>query len=239
MKKTLIALTLGTSILVSGATQAALISASDGSLVSDLDTTPSLVFEINSFGRMEAAYNFIVNGLLYDVVFRDTTVGFANDNRIANNQQEATEFAQAIIDQVLVDGPAGSFDSDFTLIEGCQEFANVERCGLAVPFGLFEDIRSGFSFGFDYKIMDAKSTDGDFDIFGDPEEPTLREYNESAWQNRALSDAFSLFADIGIAPSRTTTTTGGEPSVSVSEPAGAALMVIGAFSLMFLRRKKK
>jgi hypothetical protein len=96
---------------------------------------------VNGSGQLTSATGININGTLYDVTF---SVGSCDD---AYSGCNATDFtfssaadaqaaAQALLDYVFVDGPAGQFDSAPTLTAGCL-FSNT--CRAAVPYGLGMD----------------------------------------------------------------------------------------------------
>jgi hypothetical protein len=100
-------------------------------------TTPTLI----------GAQGVLVDGVLYDVLFPDVTDA---DNRCTiifdgcDNATEDFEFqdqtlaelaAQALLDQVFLDGPDGQFDTGLGLynVGACQ---NTFSCWVIIPFGI-------------------------------------------------------------------------------------------------------
>ena len=66
----------------------------------------------------------------------------------------AVDAAQALIDQVLIDGAAGLFNTDPALTFGCDRYvpqAPPYRCSINIPFGFFpvETIKVGRVVNFD------------------------------------------------------------------------------------------
>ena len=52
------------------------------------------------------------------------------------NAADAAAAAQALLDQVLLDGPAGNFDSDFLLTRGCRPSGSRPYCVIFIPWDL-------------------------------------------------------------------------------------------------------
>ena len=84
-----------------------------------------------------------VNGTLYDVTFLDGTCAsvFAgcddNSDFAINNLTDATAAAQALLDQVFIDGLAGPFDTNPFQTNGC---ADITLCTAWIPYSV-----SGFT----------------------------------------------------------------------------------------------
>ncbi len=80
---------------------------------------------IVSEGTLIGASGVNVDGRLYDVEFQDGTCIelFNGCDRVSDfvfqNRVEAVRASQALLDQVFLDGPLGSFDSTPTLTQGC------------------------------------------------------------------------------------------------------------------------
>jgi hypothetical protein len=92
---------------------------------------------VNGSGQLTGATGVIVNGTSYDVQFVDGTCaalfgGCDSNSDFAFNSYDATIAAQALLDQVFVDGPAGNFDSDPSLTLGC-DFSTL--CYVDIPWG--------------------------------------------------------------------------------------------------------
>jgi hypothetical protein len=98
--------------------------------------------------QLQGAHNVDVLGTLYDVTFADGTCAdlFGGCDELSdfafNTQASATAAGQALLDQVLIDSVAGTFDSDPDLTNGCSAGYD---CDVYVPFDL-----SGGSLYFGY-----------------------------------------------------------------------------------------
>lgn len=99
-------------------------------------TAANLVVES---GILTGAKNVDVGGKLYDVEFLDGTCEalFSGCDQTTDfgiqSQSDARAAAQALLDQVLLDGPLGNFDSDTSKTRGCS---SLTICGTAVPYSL-------------------------------------------------------------------------------------------------------
>lgn len=88
-------------------------------------------------GILTGAKNVSVYGNLYDVTFRDGTCteifnGCATVNDFAfKTQQDAGAAAQALLDQVFLDGNLGNFDTQPGKISGCR---NPSECYAFIPY---------------------------------------------------------------------------------------------------------
>jgi hypothetical protein len=89
-------------------------------------------------GRLLGAFNVPVNGMLFNVEFKDgscvTEFNGCDDasDFDFNSQGAATAAAQALLDHVFLDGGLGQFDTDPELTFGC---GNLNFCLAGVPFG--------------------------------------------------------------------------------------------------------
>ena len=112
---------------------------------------------VDGAGRLIGAADVDVGGTLYDVEFADgsCTSLFDGCDSIDDftfvTQAEATAAAQALLDQVLVDGPAGQFDSVPSQVAGCAGATSVlSGCAFLIPFDPANassyDLRSGLAF---------------------------------------------------------------------------------------------
>lgn len=95
--------------------------------------TPSLIV---SGGILTGAIGVDVGGSLYDVSFVDGTCtsvfGVCDQSHFDfTNELVAYAAAQALQDQVWVDGPAGNFDSHPDLTNGCTD---VNECFAIIPY---------------------------------------------------------------------------------------------------------
>lgn len=77
-------------------------------------------------GILKGATGVNIGGTLYNVEFVDTTCAAAfsgcdqSSDFLFQSQAEATAAANALLGQVLIDGPAGNFDSSPALTLGCN-----------------------------------------------------------------------------------------------------------------------
>jgi hypothetical protein len=106
MKITALALALGLSTAMTGAANATVSLNVDG-------------------GKLVGASGVVIGRNIYNVEFKDGTcagVYGSCENRSFDftNQTDAASAAQALVDQVFVDGAAGNFDSDPSLTFGCS-----------------------------------------------------------------------------------------------------------------------
>lgn len=99
-------------------------------------------------GQLVGARGVTVGAALYDVVFFDGTCAqtfgkcsgpdqFYDANADLTFQSEAAALlaAQALFDQVFLDGPEGAFDSQPDLTNGCE---NATACYALIPFAFLE-----------------------------------------------------------------------------------------------------
>ena len=97
--------------------------------------------------ELQGATSVSVDGTLYDVEFVDGDCPAlfngcdAASDFVADSQATANLFAQALRDQILVDGPQGNFGSDPGLAAGCA--TGVTQCIFIIPF----DVDSANSLG--------------------------------------------------------------------------------------------
>lgn len=98
---------------------------------------------VNGSGQLVGATGVNVGGSLYNVAFEECEFGVsASCNPFFSTDAAAALAAQALLDQVLIDSPAGTFDSDPTKIFGC---GNAAFCIVAVPYTLLNDAESAFN----------------------------------------------------------------------------------------------
>lgn len=117
-------------------TPAALINATDGSSLADVNQTSNLVLETNSDGQLIGVFNVLVNQTRYDVSFIDSSFNqlFANgENLDATDEASATAFSQALFEQVFFDVGDHLFDSNYSLTNGCETNATL-LCQILTPF---------------------------------------------------------------------------------------------------------
>jgi len=94
-------------------------------------------------GELIGATGVDVDGSLYDVEFvegscADLFNGCASGADLQfTTYSSAAQAAQALLDQVFVDGGLGQFDSDFSLTFGCEPnliFGNFGGCAAMIPY---------------------------------------------------------------------------------------------------------
>ena len=101
------------------------------------------ILQVDDAGRLTGAFNVEIAGALYDVSFVDGTCvelfGGCDDlsDFMFPSPAEAISASLALFDQVLLDGPAGQFDSIPSLVSGCGFGMSV--CYPTTPFGLAQD----------------------------------------------------------------------------------------------------
>jgi hypothetical protein len=90
-------------------------------------------------GLLVGAVGVAVQGVLYDVEFKDGSCislfsgcDALSDLPFATGAQAITA-SQALLDQVFLDGPLGSFDSRPSLIRGCGDNTGQGFCGVLTP----------------------------------------------------------------------------------------------------------
>ncbi len=99
-------------------------------------------------GVLHGANDITVGNALYDVSFKDgTCVDLFNgcdeqSDFFFTNQADALAASTALLDQVFIDIPAGLFDTDPTLANGCDFFG---FCTFQTPIGL--DTQNQNTFG--------------------------------------------------------------------------------------------
>lgn len=96
------------------------------------------VFRVDVNGQLLGADDVIVGTERYNVSFKDGTFHTVYDNAPspAKSDKSATEFSQALLDQVFIDTAAGDFDSRPELTSGCDYF---DFCLVATPFYFVDD----------------------------------------------------------------------------------------------------
>ncbi|WP_179954188.1 PEP-CTERM sorting domain-containing protein [Denitrobaculum tricleocarpae] len=166
-------------------------------------------------GELLGADNVDVNGTLFDVRFRDGTCSaiFSGcDNPSEDfafaDANSAKAAAQALLDQVFLDGPAGLFDSNPELTLGCSAS---ELCLANIPY--------------------AQSVPGKFEFVSARNLPDLV---EPPFEFENTGDSDFDFSDNGFAVFAVFTSAG--PSVAVPEPASLALFSFGLAGFIFARR---
>lgn len=117
----------------------------------------AVTLNIDGTGRLTGAQNVDINGMLFDVVFRDGTFGTIFGNppdpncntggtgackataswdvvtyNFSGNMPGSLALSTALMDQVFVDGPQGLFDSNPGLTAGCDN-TTTHACIVATP----------------------------------------------------------------------------------------------------------
>ena len=100
--------------------------------------TQAAVLEVDG-GKLKGASGVIVDGKSFEIEFLDASCvdgfdGCDDPSDFAfNTQAAATLAAQALIDQVFLDGPDGDFDSHPETVVGCD---SISACAAVIPFTL-------------------------------------------------------------------------------------------------------
>lgn len=181
-------------------------------------TASAMPIAIVENGELLGADNVEVNGTLFDVRFRDGTCSAifsgcdnASEDFAFADEASAQAAAQALLDQVFLDGPDGLFDTDPELTSGC---AIAEFCFANIPFAL----SSGGLFDFAFAQNFAPDISGD--VVG----------------NNVGSVDFD-FSDNGFAVYAVFTPAG--PSVAVPEPANFLIFGLGLAGLAGAGRHRR
>lgn len=104
----------------------------------------TLTLNVDNNGILMNASNVMVAGTPYDVAFLDGTcasvLGACDvDHFITNDVAMATQFSQALLSQVFVDGPAGSFNTMPSATFGCGPNTMQDRASICIvltPYGI-------------------------------------------------------------------------------------------------------
>jgi hypothetical protein len=98
------------------------------------------VLQVTGGGQLTGAAGVTVGGATYDVSFVDgtcTALFGGCDDAAADftftTLADAQTAAQALLDQVLIDGGAGQFDTDFAATLGCAA-NNALACAILIPY---------------------------------------------------------------------------------------------------------
>jgi hypothetical protein len=98
-------------------------------------------------GQLTGARALLVGTQYYDVDFLDGTCVAMFDGCVSDDDfgfggdaDKALAAAQALLDQVLLDGPRGAFDTDPMLTFGCQLPG---QCNVSVPYQVYGDATTG------------------------------------------------------------------------------------------------
>jgi hypothetical protein len=175
---------------------------------------------VNGSGQLTGATGVTVNGTSYDVEFVDGTCAalFGGCDNVSDfvfqNEADATAAIQALLDQVFTDGPAGQFDSDYSLTLGCDT-NTTGGCTAMIPSETQPQYSSVTGRGGD-------NTDGSDYIL---------------WTGLGLardtgSDPFWVWA-------RFTPSTAPPANPSVPEPSTWAMMLLGFGAIGFAARRRR
>lgn len=94
----------------------------------------SLIVDGN--GQLTGARDIDIDGTLYEMTFADGAwLDIFEDasGLDTTSVEQATQFGQALLDQVLLDSASGTFDSDPELTFGCE---NLNQCQIYIPFAV-------------------------------------------------------------------------------------------------------
>lgn len=105
------------------------------------------MLRLDSRGLLLGANDVDVDGVLYDVTFASSpcdalpgsipgSIAWDCGDLTFSDGPSAAAAGQALLDQVLVDGPAGAFDSSPEFVNGCQTFGRTDSCYIMIPYGV-------------------------------------------------------------------------------------------------------
>ena len=202
-------------ILLSVRKAFALVATITGFLAFSAAPAAAAVLLVDGNGQLTGATGVDVGGTLFDVTFVDGTCAALFDgcdeasDFAFNDQATATLAAQALFDQVFIDGPAGNFETNLSSIFGC---GSPIFCEALVPF-----LTRGSSF-------DAVAAfNSNFEIFNPID---LREFISAQNDLSQLdSNVFASFTEQGVS--------------EVPLPAAAWMFLAGLGGLSAARRKKR
>ena len=101
------------------------------------DLRATVILDVHGSGILTGAENVNVNGTLYNVQFLDGTCATlfsgcdSNSDFTFTTSSDAQAAAQALLDQVFLDGLLGSFDANPALTQGCTD---PSLCDAIVPY---------------------------------------------------------------------------------------------------------
>lgn len=171
-------------------------------------------------GILTGATGINVGGTLYNVSFVDGTCAniYGGCNAVSDfdffTAASANVAAQALLDQVFLDGSAGNFDSISSLVRGC----GTTNCNAVIPYAIGTGTYAGTFIGLGARNYNAGSGTDSVDVAG-----------------------FSINADLTTSGSGVFTRFSLSPSVSgVPEPSTWAMMQMGFGAMgISLRRRKR
>jgi hypothetical protein len=101
---------------------------------------------VNGSNQLTGATGVNIGGSLYNVSFQECDIGSggfsAGCTPFFTTQAGAGLAAQALLDQVLIDGAAGAFDTHPELTFGCSDLI---QCIVAVPYNFTADTMAAFN----------------------------------------------------------------------------------------------
>lgn len=182
---------------------------------------------VDGDGQFTGATRVNVGGSLYDVDFKEgSCIGLFNgcdelSDFTFTTETGAKAAAQALLDQVFIDGPAGDFDMMPTLTFGCT--SEILGCRSIIAFGPGS---YGLEFGADVVYSSNQPPDS---LLGRPDEVMGPEI----WGREHDTADFGDYNWAVWSPSATGSTT------AVPVPAGGLLLLTGLGGIVALRRRKK
>lgn len=177
--------------------------------------TPTLLVDSN--GLLIGANNVDVGGVIYNVTFADGSCnslfnGCTSTAFAFHTPSDASLAAQALLDQVFIDGPAGQFDSHPEKTLGCS---SVDQCATIIPY----NTHVVFSRFVDSVLdINSSASNGNFD--------TTIGFFDFASSDTAFN-IYQNYAIFELAPRQ------------VPEPSSSALIGVAMAGLAFARRRKQ